>query len=251
MVRRESHHLMFASRSGVHRDPGRAFQYIHFLSHLAHPHFLADILPRHRIAAPLPVDISIAGHLPQFAIDVGIARATRDGLQAELFYIPTNDHLFSGGSMHPLVGHGRNPLAQLRIHIREAMRFAPLQSAETIPAQVFQSRFNLALGLRSIRPAQPRCEAPVPRKIQKHRMPDDLATLVTPQPHCLHAVVENLFGNTTYLPKRLFVHPQQRADLLVHRYFRHQALAITHREGEGPKLLLLVFALQGSGSTRT
>lgn len=39
------------------------------------------------------------------------------------------------------------------------------------------------------------------------------------------------------------VHPQQRVDLLVHRYFRHHASAVTHREGEGPELLLLVFAL--------
>ena len=77
-------------------------------------------------------------------------------------------------------------------------------------------------------------------------MPDNLTALVAPQPHRFHAVVENLLGNTAHLLKRFFMHAQQRADLLVHRYFRHQAPAVTHREGEGPELLLLVFTLQGS-----
>src|SRR6516165_3039723 len=168
---------------------------------------------------------------------------TSDGLQAELFHIPTHGHLFSGGSVHTLVGHGRNPLAQLRIHVRETMRLASLQPAKEVPPQVLHSGFDLALGLRSIRPAQLRREDPVARKIQKHRMPDDLATLITSQPHRLHPVVENLFGNTTRLPKRFSVHPQ-RADLLVQRHFRHHASAVAHREGERPQLLLLAFALQ-------
>src|SRR5579885_1377943 len=77
-------------------------------------------------------------------------------------------------------------------------------------------------------------------------MPDDLAALVCPQPHHPHAVVENLFGNTAHLLKRFFVQPQQRADLLVHCYFRYQASAVAHREGKRPKLALLAFALQSS-----
>jgi hypothetical protein len=73
------------------------------------------------------------------------------GLQAELFHIPTHGHLFSGGSVHTPVGRGRDPLAQLRIHVREAMRLASLQPAKKVPPQVLHSGFDLAFGLRSIR----------------------------------------------------------------------------------------------------
>src|ERR1700722_8889228 len=207
----------------------------------AHPHFLAHILPRHRVAASLPVDIGVAGHLEHFALDVRITRATGDRLQTELLHVPTHGYLLSRGSMHALVGHCRYPLPQLGIHLRQAVRFASLQSAKKVPAQVLHSRFDLPLGLRSIRPAQPWCESPVPRKIQKHRMPDDLAAFVIPQPHRLHTVIENLFRNSTHLPKGFFVHSQQRPDLLVHRYFRQETSAVTHCEGERPELLLLAF----------
>jgi hypothetical protein len=75
-MRRESDHLVFASCFGVHCDPGTAIQDIHFPSQLAHPHFFAHVLPGHRIAASLPVDIRIASHLPQLSIDVGVAQTT-------------------------------------------------------------------------------------------------------------------------------------------------------------------------------
>lgn len=97
MVRRKSHDPTFALRYGVHRDPGAAVQNIHFPSHFTHPHFLANILPGYRVAALLPVNIRTTRHLPQFAIEVEIARATDDGRQAELLYIRTHGHSFSRG----------------------------------------------------------------------------------------------------------------------------------------------------------
>ena len=125
-MRGKRHHVMLASCSGVHGDARAAIQNVHFASQFAHPHVLSDVLPRHRIAAPLPVDIGIPRHFTQLTIDVGIAGATCDGLQAELLYVPTHRDLFAGGPMHTLIRHCRDPLAQLCIHVRETMWFASL-----------------------------------------------------------------------------------------------------------------------------
>ena len=75
-------------------------------------------------------------------------------------------------------------------------------------------------------------------------MPNNLASLIVPQPHRFHAIVENLFGNSAQLAKSFFVHTQQRADFLVQRRFRHHPSAVTQREREAPQLALLSFHLQ-------
>jgi hypothetical protein len=67
--------------------------------------------------------------------------------------------------MHALVGYGGDPLPQLRVHLRQTVRLASLQSAKKIPAQILHPGFYLAFGLRAIRPAQPWRESSVARKI--------------------------------------------------------------------------------------
>jgi len=47
--------------------------------------------------------------------------------------------------MHPLVGYHRDPLPQLRVQVRQAMRLAPLQSTEKIPPQYFTPDSTLPL----------------------------------------------------------------------------------------------------------
>src|ERR1700686_159084 len=178
VVRRKSYYLMLAPRSGMRGDPCATIRYVHLTSNLAHPHFLAGILPRDRVAAPLPVHICIACHFPQFAIHKRIAKPAAERLETELFNVPSHSNFIACRSVYASVRHARHPLAQLRIHIREAARFASLQSAKKVPPQVLHSRLDLALGLRSIRPAQSWCESPVPGKIQKYRMPHDLASFI-------------------------------------------------------------------------
>src|SRR3989441_7807413 len=133
----------------------------------------------------------------------------------------------------------RSPGAQLRVEILQAARFASLQPAKKVSPYVLHSGLHLALGLRPVRPTQPWRKAPIPRKVEKHRMPDNLAPLIGSQPHCLHAVIENLFRDSAHLTERLFVHAQQRAQLLVQRRFGHHLPAVAQREGKTPKLLLL------------
>ena len=147
-------------------------------------------------------------------------------------------------SVHALVGYTPDPLAQLRIQIAQAVRLAPLQATQEVPPHVLHARFHFPFRLGAIRPAQSRRESPVAREVQKHRVPDDLAALVRPQPHRLHAVVENLFRHSAELLERGFVQPQQRAQLLVQRRFRHHSPAVTQREGEAVQLLFLPGYLQ-------
>src|SRR5947207_355986 len=81
----------------------------------------------------------------------------------------------------------RNPLVMRRKcqHAVFPLRFAvhrdPLaafQSTTHIPPYLLHSRLHFPFRLCPIRPAQPRREAPVARKVQKHWVPHDLASLV-------------------------------------------------------------------------
>src|SRR5437879_12810788 len=49
-------------------------------------------------------------------------------------------------------------------------------------------------------------------------------------PSDLHTVIENLFRDSAHLTERLFVHAQQRAQLLVQRRFGHHLPAVAHPE---------------------
>src|SRR5690242_18103723 len=60
-------------------------------------------------------------------------------------------------------------------------------------AHMLHSALHLAFRLCTIRPAQPRREAPIACEVQKHRVPYDLASLIGVLPHRAHTVVQNLF----------------------------------------------------------
>jgi hypothetical protein len=86
--------------------------------------------------------------------------------------------LFVRGAVHTLIRHFPYPRAELRVEIAQTTRFAALQSTQEISAYILYARFHLALSLRAIRSAQPGRESPVPREIQKHRMPNHFTALV-------------------------------------------------------------------------
>src|SRR5262245_53808611 len=95
--------------------------------------------------------------------------------------------------MHSLVGYFPFPDTKLCVQIFQTGRLLSLQAAQEVPPHILHSRFHLALGLRTVWPAQPWLESPVARKVQEHRVPDNLTSLVGPSPHRLHAVVQDLF----------------------------------------------------------
>src|SRR6266446_9442409 len=110
VMRRKRQHTVFALRFAVHRNPLAARADLHFLHHFPYPHFLACILPGHRIPAALPVHIRIPRHFAQLAIHMRIRRLPRQRLQTELFDIPAHRHLLMRGSVHALVRYTANPL---------------------------------------------------------------------------------------------------------------------------------------------
>src|SRR3974390_2649174 len=164
MMQRKRQHTVFALCFAVHRDALAARTDLHFLHHFPHPHFLAGILPGHRIPAALPVHVRIPRHFAQLAIHVRIRRLPPQRLQTELLDIPAHRHLLMRRSVHPLVRYSPNPLAQLRIQIAQAAWLAPLQATQKVPPHILHTRFHLSFRLCAIRPTQPRREAPLRSK---------------------------------------------------------------------------------------
>jgi hypothetical protein len=136
--------------------------------------------------------------------------------------------------MHPLVGDFPHPMTKLSVEAGQAGRLLALQAAQEIAAHILHTRLHFAFRLRAVRPAKPGRETPVAGKIQKHRIPNDLATLVRFQPNGFHAVVQNLFRNTAQLTKGFLMQAQQCSQLLIHGGFRHHAAAVAQREGKSP-----------------
>src|ERR1043165_5528413 len=137
-------------------------------------------------------------------------------------------------AMNALVGNIPNPLSQPTVQVVEACRFTTLKATQEVPTHVLHARFDLALRLCPIWPAQSRTKAPIPREIQKHRIPHDLATIVRSQPDRLHPVVENLLRYPTQLAEGFFVHAEQGSQRLIQCSLGHHGAAITQREREPP-----------------
>src|ERR1700691_4672091 len=127
--------------------------------------------------------------------------------------------------MHPLVSDFIHPLPQLGVEVHQTRRFPSQQSAHKVSSYVLDARLDLAFGLRPIRAAQARAETPVPCEVQKHGVPNNLASVIAAQPHRLHPVVEDLLGNRSPLPKGCLVHPQKCSQFLIQRGLRPHAAA--------------------------
>src|SRR5260370_5453311 len=67
---------------------------------LAHPHRSARVLPRYRVAAPLPGYVSVARHFAQLVIDVGIRRLSVHPLQTQLIHTPARGHRVLPSSLY-------------------------------------------------------------------------------------------------------------------------------------------------------
>src|SRR5437879_9696158 len=117
VMRRKRQHTVFALRFAVHRNPLAARADLHFLHHFPYPHFLACILPGHRIPAALPVHIRVPRPFAQLALHMRIRRLPRQWLQTELLDIPAHHHLLMACSVTTLVRPTPNPLAALPHHV--------------------------------------------------------------------------------------------------------------------------------------
>jgi len=84
---------------------------------------------------------------------------------------------------------GAEPTKKKGIQVPQTGRLPTQQAAQKIPPHILYARLNFAFGLSSVWPAQSRSETPITRKVQKHRVPDDLAALVRARPDGLHPIV--------------------------------------------------------------
>src|ERR1700753_896803 len=186
---RHGSHLMLAGQQPVSGNLLVAGINLDQRTLTAYANFLPGIFPRHRIAVALPGDIGIAGYAPQLLFDERIRRASGDRLQVGLLGFPSLfDHAVCG-AMHALVGYFPGPGPQGTVHIVYAMRLASLQATQEVTTHVLYARFYFALRLRAIGTAQARDKPPVTSEVQKLRLPDDFAALISSQPDRLHAVI--------------------------------------------------------------
>ena len=85
-----------------------------------------------------------------------------------------------------------------------------------VALDVLHARLDLALGLRPVRLAQPRLEAPVPAKALEGRIPRRLLPLAGSQDHGAHAVVEqSRRGAPPKWVEGMLVRRQQRVHALM------------------------------------
>src|ERR1700678_638682 len=126
-------------------------------------------------------------------------------LHAELIHVPPRQDKFARGAVHALVSDAVHPLPQFRVEVHQTGWLPTQQPTHEVSPYILYARLDLALGLRTIGPAQPRSKTPVPREVQKHRVPDDLPALVAAQPHRFHAVVQDLFRNRAPLASFLSI----------------------------------------------
>src|SRR5436190_11563249 len=95
---------------------------------VANPHRRAGVGPRYRIAVALPGYVSIASHLPQLFIDVGIRQSASDGMEFEFLVLPALIDALMCRAVHTLVRDFPDPLTQLAVQVFQARRFTALQT---------------------------------------------------------------------------------------------------------------------------
>jgi len=177
MVLGAGHHRVLPLRAGVHRDPLAAIQHIHLSATIPHP-------PHGRHTATAPNSGSPARTHKRPAPPSAVPRPGTDTVAGSPAAAgstgpPPNARSPVRGSYRAPAGWPfPHPGPQLCVEIIQAAGLASLQPTQKIPADVLYARFDPALGLRPVRPAEPGREAPIAGEVQKYRVPDDLTAVV-------------------------------------------------------------------------
>ena len=85
------HHQVLVPCLAVGCDPLAAIVDFDITAALAHPYRSARVLPRHRVAAPVPGYVSVARHFAQLVIDIAIRRLSVQRLQTQPIHLPALD----------------------------------------------------------------------------------------------------------------------------------------------------------------
>ena len=99
-------------------------------------------------------------------------------------------------------------------------------------------------GLRPVRPAQARPEAPGLRKVPEHRMPAHFTALIRAQHDRLDVIVEDLCGHAPQVVKGFLVLPQQGLEFLVGRQPSIHGAGVPQRQHKAPDRRALPLVLE-------
>ena len=102
--------------------------------------------------------------------------------------------------MDPHIRDGGQPLPSLLIKVGEIRKLEP---DPEVAADILDTTFDFALGLRPIGLAGPQTKAILVCQIQVARMPPDLASRSTTHHGRLHIVVEDFTGYAAKIGKRM------------------------------------------------
>src|SRR5574338_1467682 len=165
-------HLMLPSQSRVlGYDPASVLD-ANRLTDGEHLHGLADEPERHRIPVGLEAHQVVVGNDARQAPALTEGTVSGDRHQRAALLDEAFDRPHVRSAVDALVGDRGIPLVELRLHI-EDIDEAP--AGQEVPLQVLHARLHLALGLRPVRRAQPRLEAPVPSEGAEGLVPAPLA----------------------------------------------------------------------------
>src|ERR1051326_4459850 len=195
--------LVFTGCSWMEGDLLTTVMHLNMILAIADPYLRTRVGPGYRITIAFPRYIRITCHLSEFFIHIRIWQSSSGRLEMEFFAFPPVIDTFMCCAVHTLVGNLPDPLLQVPIEVNQGAGLLALQSAQEVPAHILDAGFNLAFRLSAIRPAQSGAKTPVPGEIQKHRMPDNLATFVGSQPNCFHPIIKNLGGGAEILYDRM------------------------------------------------
>jgi len=198
--------------AGMGRDQLAAMIEPHVLPLTHHLHGLPHEAEGHGVAVGLEAHQAVLGHVPQGAVLQDVGRSVPVIQQQPLLL---EEHLGGfpmGRSVDALIGNGHNPVHQALIEmIQRVEGLAPQEALD-----VLHARFDLALGLGPVGPAQPRPKAPVGTEVPEDGVPLDPAALeVAGEHHRLGVVVEVLMGDAPEVLEGRLVTADEGRQLLV------------------------------------
>src|SRR5213594_3445663 len=165
----------------------------------------------HGVAIGLEAHEVILGHAPGLARLEPVAGLARGGDERALLAREAIRGALVGGAVDAHIGDLRLPLAELLAKVLLVDERTPRQE---IPFEVLHARFDLALRLRAIGPAEMRLEAPVVGELLESRIPDD-PPVTAGLAHCARPVVEMLARVAAEVVEGAFVRVEKLAERLA------------------------------------
>jgi len=217
--------------AGMGRDQLAAMIEHHVLPVTHHLHGLPHEAEGNGVAVGLEAHQAVLGHVPQGAVLQDVGRSPTMIQQQPLLFEEQLGRLPVGRPVDPLIGNGHDPVHQALVEmIQRVEGLAPQEALDVLDA-----RFDLALGLGPVGPAQPRLEAPVGAEVPEDGVPLDPASLeVAGEHHRPGVVVQDLVGDAPEMLEGLLMAADEGRQLLVQGRPGKEPAAVAQGHHEEP-----------------